>query len=446
MSRPESTLVALDQGVMQASTQVLSGRPTRIFYGWWVAITLMLATLIVYGMGAYSFALFVAPLSDEFHWSGAITGAVVAAFWFASPLTLAGAVFIQRFGVQRLAILGCVLVGICFLLLPHAHQLWEFFCLRAVMGFGKILIAVCPGVALNRWFSRHYAIALAITMSGFHLGGLLTAPVTGWLIEKMGWRAAATVLGVFLLVTMIPLCACVLRIETPQRLGLGKDGAAASATESSHAETRKAGTDTTFTAALANAMRVPALWLLAVLTLGYYTAYNGLLGLVTLYLRDVGFSLKDAAQALSLTAGCALVGLLSIGFIMKAIGLPKSLFIVLLLFFAGVVGFTCLESVRDGWLLWSSVVLFGLGIGCCDILQISFAQRRTTESDFNHIYCVWYGLSLLGFMLGPSAVGAMSTFSGGYHLPFVGLSILSGVVFVLGLVLVFNTRMERGGV
>ena len=43
------------------------------------------------------------------------------------------------------------------------------------MGFGKILIAVCPGVALNRWFSRHYAIALAITMSGFHLGGLLPA-------------------------------------------------------------------------------------------------------------------------------------------------------------------------------------------------------------------------------------------------------------------------------
>jgi MFS family permease len=413
-----------------------------VFYGWWIAITLTLATLIVYGMGAYGFALFVAPLSDEFHWSGAISGALVAAFWFASPLTLAGAVFIQRFGVRRLAILGCVLVGVCFLLLPQAHQTWQFFCLRAVMGFGKILIAVCPGVALNRWFSRHYAIALALTMSGFHLGGLLTAPVTEYLIDKIGWRAAASVLGVFLLVTMIPLCAFVLRIETPQMLGLGKDGAAVSAAESSHVEAREAGPVSTFTAAIANAMRVPALWLLAVLTLSYYTAYNGLLGLMTLYLRDLGFSLKDAAQALSLTAGCALVGLLSIGFIMKAIGLPRALFMVLLLFFAGVVGFTCLQSAGDGLLLLISVVLFGLGIGCCDILQISFAQRRTTESDFGHIYCVWYGLSLLGFMLGPSAVGALSTASGGYHLPFVGLCFLSGVVFVLGLFLVFGRWSE----
>ena len=71
------------------------------------------------------------------------------------------------------------------------------------------------------------------------------------------------------------------------------------------------------------------------------------------------------------------------------------------------------------------------------------AECQATESDFGHIYCVWYGLSLLGFMLGPSAVGALSTASGGYHLPFVGLCFLSGAVFVLGLILVSGSRAER---
>jgi MFS family permease len=437
MAFQESATIFANHRTTGVSSPILPTRSKKVFYGWWVAVTLMLVTLIVYGMGAYGFTLFIVPLSDEFHWSRAIAGGLIAAFWFASPLTPAGGVLILRFGVRRLVVLGCVLEGVCFLLLPHAHQLWQFFGLRAVMGLGKILIAICPGVVLNRWFSRHYPVALAIAMSGFHLGGLLTVPITRYLIETIGWREGANVLGISLLITMIPLSVYVLRIDRPEDLGLEKDGSTASTAERLHADVREERPGT-FSAAVLNANRLPALWFLAALTICYYTAYNGLMGLMVLYLRDLGFGLNDAAKALSLTAGCALIGLLSIGFVVKAIGLSKSLFIVLLLFLAGVVGFTCLDGSKNGPLLIMSVVLFGIAIGCCDILQISFAQSRTSEGDFNHIYCVWYGLSLVGFLLGPSAVGALSMSSGGYHLPFVMLSCLAGVVFLLGLVLIFG--------
>ena len=64
------------------------------------------------------------------------------------------------------------------------------------------------------WFSRRRGIALAICMSGNYVAGALWPPVMQRFIESSGWRATYIGIGVFCLLSMLPL-ALVLRRRPP---------------------------------------------------------------------------------------------------------------------------------------------------------------------------------------------------------------------------------------
>ena len=161
-----------------------------IYHGRKVLAALFMAGFMVYGGGLYCFVLLVPPLTQEFHWSRAATSGLVTAFWLSAPLILCGGWAIKRFGAIRLLIAGIIIEAVCVALLSTVSAFGEMYLLRAAMGVGKVMFAVTLPYAVSRWFSRHYSLGLGVVWAGWHVGGMVLAPLTGLIIVHYGWRAA----------------------------------------------------------------------------------------------------------------------------------------------------------------------------------------------------------------------------------------------------------------
>src|SRR3984885_4895580 len=195
-----------------------------IYHGRKVLAALFMAGFMVYGGGLYCFVLLVPPLTQEFHWSRAATSGLVTAFWLSAPLILCGGWAIKRFGAIRLLITGILIEAVCAALLSTVSAFAEMYLLRAAMGVGKVMFAVTLPYAVSRWFSRHYSLGLGIVWAGWHVGGMVLAPITGLIIVHYGWRTACLAIAAGLLTIGLAPILATKGPRSPRDFGLGLDG------------------------------------------------------------------------------------------------------------------------------------------------------------------------------------------------------------------------------
>ena len=289
----------------QSTTASQPGR-RGIYYGWKVLVALFLAGFMVYGGGLYSFVLFVPPLTEEFHWSRAATSGLVTAFWLSAPLILVGGMAIKRVGAMRLLLTGIVLEAVCVALLATVSTFGQMYLLRAVMGFGKVMFAVTLPYAVSRWFSRRYSFALGVAWSGWHIGGLVLAPLTGLIIARHGWRTACLAIAIGLLTVALVPVLLTGRHRSPADLGVAMDGdeSAPAGGEAAAATDPAAGP----VGSVRDLLRTPMFWLIALVTFLFYLTYGGLLTHEAAVEVGAGFSPGLSSVVLGSAAGFAAVG------------------------------------------------------------------------------------------------------------------------------------------
>jgi MFS family permease len=122
----------------------------------------------------------------------------------------------DRFGVMVPVLIGAVCLGLGFIAAGASSGLWQFTLVQGLLiGLLGISAAFAPLVAdTSMWFTRRRGIAVAICASGNYLGGAAWPPVLQHYFETVGWRTTFTGVGIFCIVTMIPL-AFVLRRKPP---------------------------------------------------------------------------------------------------------------------------------------------------------------------------------------------------------------------------------------
>jgi MFS family permease len=165
--------------------------------GWTVVIACM-AGMTLLGLGFLTIPTFVAPLEREFHWTrGQFSSAFLlyaGASVFLAPVV--GRV-LDRWGVRRLALAGCVLVGIAWALfatLTGSIVQWLLLWLFLASACQMIMVTVWSA-AISSYFTVSRGLALAVTM-GANGGTQLIAPnLTNYLIEHQGWRPAFVIMG-----------------------------------------------------------------------------------------------------------------------------------------------------------------------------------------------------------------------------------------------------------
>jgi len=385
------------------------------YYGWQVLAALFMAGFMVYGGGLWSFVLFVVPLTQEFHWTRAATGGLVTAFWLSAPLILLGGFGIKRFGAVRMLIAGILIEALCVALLATVSSFWQMYLLRAAMGLGKIVFAVTLPYLVSRWFSRHYSLGLGITWAGWHFGGLVLAPITGWVIAHFGWRAACLTIALGLVSIGLLPALRILRVRSPAELGLGLDGDAldpttVAVTPVSARDARRDNPAGSLGALLGSG----TFWFIALMTLVFYITYSGLLTHQGAIVEGAGFSAQLASLVLGSTAGFAGLGSLSSGWLLDRYSIRNVGIGLCGMLLVGAVSLLWIDRTHSALALVTYAACFGFTVGGSDLYFVALLRLRFPSVSLAFSYSAWYFCQILTLLVGGPAAGRIYDLTGDY--------------------------------
>ena len=195
------------------------------FHGWRFAAIGATMNALLSGFYGRGFTVYFLSLARDLNLSHASTSLVFGLSalegGIQSPIT---GFFIDRWGPRIMMIIGVVLAGIGFLLLPLANTFAVFLLifigvisLGANSGFHN-----CSAAIVIRWFVRNRGTAFGVISMGIAIGASLLTPVVAFMVINYGWRVASAVSGVILLVVGVPLASMVR--NSPEELGQAPDG------------------------------------------------------------------------------------------------------------------------------------------------------------------------------------------------------------------------------
>jgi MFS family permease len=408
-----------------------------------------MAGFMVYGGGLYCFVLLVPPLTQEFHWSRTATSSLVTAFWLSAPLILFGGAAIKRFGATRLLIAGIVLEALCVALLATVSSFGEMYALRAAMGVGKVMFAITLPYAVSRWFSRHYSLGLGLVWAGWHVGGMVLAPITGLIIIRYGWRTACLAIAAGLLsVALVPILATK-GPRSPREFGLGLDGDPLTPAEAARAGAAGAAASSdgaaasSDSAALAPAGSIRDLlgsasfWMIALTTLFFYATYGGLLTHEAAVVEGAGFTPRVSSWVLGSTAGFAAVGGLAGGWCLDRFSVRGVGIIMHLLLLAGALCLLWVARDHSTAALLGYAACFGITIGGSDVYFVALLRRRFPDVSVAFSYSAWYFCEILTLLLAGPAAGRIFDLTGNYDRT---LALLAGSAVVALILTLLSAR------
>lgn len=153
----------------------------------------------------YSWSVFRKPLEQLFTLSATESGLPYVFFLmsYAILMPFAGKV-LDKFGPRVVSMIGGILVGVGWILAGYSSNLGRF-----ILGYGIIAgtgVGIAYGVPIAvsaKWFEDKRGFAVGLTVLGFGMSPLITAPVAGKLIETYGLLPTFKVLGLIFLVIVV---------------------------------------------------------------------------------------------------------------------------------------------------------------------------------------------------------------------------------------------------
>jgi sugar phosphate permease len=199
--------------------------PTRVFYGWYVAVACGLMMWVTVGVGYYGLSIFLRPLEDEHDWSaGVVSGASGLYFVVSGVSAFVVGPVIDRRGPKRMMALGAVLTGISAAAVGFVDTVWQLYLVYAVMALAYGMgAAVAVGAIMSKWFIHHRAKAISVSSTGVSLGGATLVPLGTWLIGEGGLRLGAPVLGALVVAVALPVLWLAVAAD-PADVGMQPDG------------------------------------------------------------------------------------------------------------------------------------------------------------------------------------------------------------------------------
>ena len=189
----------------------------------WLRLARAVLLSTIGGVGMWSVVVVLPSVEAEF-------GVARAGASLPFSLTMIGFAFggvlmgrlADRFGVMVPLALGAVALCVGYVGAAFATSLWQFAVLHGLLiGFLGSSASFSPLIAdVTHWFERRRGIAVALCASGNYLAGTIWPPVVQHFIESVGWRQAHMGIGVFCLVTMLPLAMTLRRRPPPHRSNL----------------------------------------------------------------------------------------------------------------------------------------------------------------------------------------------------------------------------------
>jgi MFS family permease len=326
--------------------------------------------------------------------------------------------------------IGAVGLGSGFVFAGLAGSIGQFNLAQGLLlGLLGTSATFAPLVAdTSLWFTRRRGIALAICMSGNYVAGAFWPPVMQYFIDTAGWRPTYIGIGVFCLLTMLPL-ALVYRRRPPVAPATPVDSQPPVAPPAPKSAHRPLGMS-------ANAMQ----GLLCVAGVSCCVAMSMPQVHIVAYCGDLGFGAACGAQMLSLMLGLGIVSRLLSGWISDYIGGLRTLLLGSLLQGLALLMFLWANGVASLYLVSALFGLFQGGIvpSYALIVREYFTPQQAGARVGTVLMATLFGMALGGWMS-----GAIFDVTGSYRAAF-GNGIAWNLLNV-GIVLFLLMRAKRLG-
>ena len=314
---------------------------------------------------------------------------------------------IEKYKPHYIAIVGSILMSLGYILSGYCTSLIELiFTYGVIGGLGVGTLYGVPIAMASRWFPKRRGLAIGLTLLGFGISPLITAPVISFLIEHYGVFYSFKIIGI-LYICLLPLVSLVLRnpIDYNHKVQLAVESFKTISTSKTKS--------------------FYSLWLLL-----FISSFSGLLtiGISSPFSQDVlHINNATAAFVVSLFALFNGIGRLSFGVFVDKIGLHKSLlyaFILLtissllvailpfnssILFVISLAIIWCVFGGTLSMAPLSVIVLFGennssrnygklfTAYGCGAIVGVLLVSKiKEITGSYQSIYYLIFTLSLIG--------------------------------------------------
>lgn len=396
-----------------------------LYRGWWVVIASVVILTVVFGVGFYSFGIFFKPLTTEFGWGRAAVSGAMSLFtllWgLSAPL---GGRLSDRFGPKKVMLLSAIPFGASFLLLSRIQNIWQLYIFYSILAFTYGGLSLVPiSKMVNRWFQSQKGLAMGITFSGVSLGGLIFAPIVGYVVDVLGWRQAYTVLGIGSWVILLPTITLFItdgppllsatKFETVKVNGAVPAGSVNASSITPVWTTRKM-------------LRSSVFW---GISMSFFLVNLGQIAVLTHevpFLIDTGITPVIAASILGFTSGLGILGKLIAGYMADRM---SRLSITVVSFVLQAVGLFMLMEARNIFMIWAFVIVFGMSIGSTAVVRPLMVNKYFGEATFGAVYGWIEFTRLLGATIGPFFAGWVYDVTQSYTWAFIPFMIF----FVLGI-------------
>ena len=410
------------------------------YYGWLVLGAAGTANFARNAAASLTISVFIYPLSEELGWSrtliagAAAAGGLVATFTSpiigrmidrygarvvltASVLVLVVSTFVLRWSDVSLTVMGVTIP-------------WVFYIAYAT---GRVIFAspvqIGTSVVVSRWFIRLRGRTNGILGLSHSVGMVLFPLIASIVIAQSGWRDAWFVLSVVVFVVAL-LPVALLISERPEDLGLrpdgdeveemDEDGDVAGAKDASSVEVNWTSRD---------AMRTPALWLLALATGMMFFMHSGSNTHAAAFFQDQGLGAVTAGVSISLNAIFLGISSLVWGRIVERVPARFVMAAVALNLAIGAFLFTLTDTTVEA-LAFSALFGFGLG-GMLVVPPVAYADYFG-RSSLGTIRGITEPFTTLGMAVGVMIPGLIFDFvAGASYLPFF---YGAGIVGILAMV------------
>ena len=412
-------------------------RRLPFYYGWLVLGSAGSSMFVRNAAGSLTFAVFVPLIADDTGWSRALIGGAAAvggllATGASPPVGWA----IDRYGARVVLVLGLIVIGLSTMAMAWLSVHIAIF--YAALAIGRIMFSsplnVGPATVVGRWFVRQRGRATGLLFLS-HSGGMVAFPlVATWVSVVWGWETAWIVLGVMVYaIALLP--ASLLIAQRPEDVGLLPDGDhpddAVDAVET-EAATEEQPADAGIEWTTREALRTPALWVLALGTGFLFLLQSGTNNYQADLLRSKGIELALSQLSIVVNAAGTGIGSLLWGRVVEKMRVSYTYAIVALVMALACGIFVVADTVL---LTYLAAGLFGVAVaGILVVPPVAYANFFGRQS-LGTIRGVTEPFTSLGQAIGAVASGLVFHFTdGSYAIAFIiytALGVLTAAALLL---------------
>lgn len=312
--------------------------------------------IVAWGSFYYVFVPVRAPIADEFGWSKSqIDGALSVVLAVMGVCSYTRGRWIDRYGGRRLMVAGSLGGGVLLLAWAEITALWQLYAIGVGIGIvaAMTLYEAAFAVVARMLGSEYRKAIIVITLFG-GLASTAFVPLTQFLVDAHGWRAALRILAVLQLPFGVGIPHVMLR---------GREAPVPAAP----------GGRTVAMPSIRPALGHPVFWLLTLSFVAYSFMFTALVFNVVPMLRESGYTSAEAVFAYACIGPSQLAGRVAVLTLERFISLTAAGVLGTLLPIVAVAVVATLSPHSP--MVFVFAVTFGTGLGIKTIVQATAAPE-----------------------------------------------------------------------